>query len=139
MSSDGANVDLAKKMPNETRVGLTVALVGACADINNNNTFMLYIEVVNRLKVQVTVAPDPAPPQSQAVQLCSPPIATRMAGPPETMEVEAAIAGLLASLTSWKLDSDKLTLHAEQSGGRLVFSRGTGGENGIPLKNVDLP
>jgi len=136
-SSQGVNVDLADKMPyDEARVGLEVGAVGETA----SNTFMLCVRVLNRLKIQVTVAPDPAPPHAQSVQVCLPLIATRMAGPPEMMELEEAISSLLASLTSWQVDSNKLTLRAPT--GQLVFSRNAGGGAdgvAVPLKDVELP
>merc|ERR1711862_725107 len=124
---------MGKQLPDEATVGMQVGDAGPGAD----NKFTLAVEVVNRLRMEVTVAPDPAPPLAQAVEALSPVMATRMAGPPQMMELEGAVEAVLASLTTWKVESDKLTLFAES--GHMVFFRNTGSDESLPLKSVELP
>jgi len=132
MTSEGAVVDVGAKMPAGERVELKVDAVGAPAD----NIFLLMFKVCNTLRVQVTMTPDPGPPHSQEIKECGPVMATRMAGPPEMMEVETTVETLIASLKSWQVDSGKLRFLSKD--GQMVFCK-SDGEDSLPVKNVDLP
>merc|ERR1712232_198113 len=123
MSCDGAEVDLAAKLTDDASVRMEVGE----AEPPATTKFTLAVEIVNRLRLEVSAAPQPAAPQKQALKVLSPPMATRMAGPPEMMELEAAVSSLLESLTEWTAESDKLTLYA--TNGQMVFLRKAGSED----------